>query len=262
MIKTQGHRGARAYFPENTLPSFYGAIEQGYSFIETDTKFTKDDHCVILHDRRVNRTGRKPDGSEFENEIAVSDLTWEEFRKIDFGIHFDKKYAGTKAPDLEEVLSFVRETKMPIKFDNVIQSATDKQINSFFAAIKESGVEEYIGVTANTVDFVRRITDSLDKCIVYYDGPTSRDIYEELKIAAKGHFLSIWLPSEPKSWLTYPPATQEDVELARQYGEVGLWTAHDEESLRMIVKMRPDAMELEDGVKPEDVVRVEKEIFG
>jgi len=246
----QGHRGDRLHYPENTFPSYYGAIRAGYSFIELDNKFTKDNVCVLIHDHDVRRTGRNPDGSEISKPLAVADLTFDEIRTLDFGIARGEEFRGTKIPSLAELLDFIRETKIPVKFDNVLQSFSREQIISVLDAVKNSGVEELVGFTAMDVAFVRFVTSRLDKCIIHYDGPTSKEIYEELAPAAKGHRLFIWLPSEPKSWLTYPVATREDVLLAKQYGEVGLWTAHDQASLEYIISLKPDAMELEDEITP------------
>ena len=45
-----GHRGARALRPENTLPAFEYAIEQGVDVLELDMAITKDDVVVVSHD--------------------------------------------------------------------------------------------------------------------------------------------------------------------------------------------------------------------
>jgi glycerophosphoryl diester phosphodiesterase len=46
----QGHRGARALHPENTLPSFEAALDAGVSSIETDVHLTRDGVAVLCHD--------------------------------------------------------------------------------------------------------------------------------------------------------------------------------------------------------------------
>ena len=45
-----GHRGARAYEPENTLRSFKKALEFGVDAVELDVRRTKDDEIVVIHD--------------------------------------------------------------------------------------------------------------------------------------------------------------------------------------------------------------------
>ena len=70
-FRMQAHRGDSAFFPENTIPAFTAAIEQGYDVIELDTKFTADDVCVVFHDTTVNRTGRRDDGSVIEEKTDI-----------------------------------------------------------------------------------------------------------------------------------------------------------------------------------------------
>ena len=69
-----GHRGARAYEPENTLRSFKRAIELGVDAVELDVRRTKDNKIVVIHDSDVNKT---TDGSG-----SVRDLTLEEIKKF------------------------------------------------------------------------------------------------------------------------------------------------------------------------------------
>jgi glycerophosphoryl diester phosphodiesterase len=50
LFNLQGHRGARALHPENTLPSFEAALDAGVSSIETDVHLTRDGVAVLCHD--------------------------------------------------------------------------------------------------------------------------------------------------------------------------------------------------------------------
>jgi glycerophosphoryl diester phosphodiesterase len=50
LFNLQGHRGARALHPENTLPSFEAALDAGISSIETDVHLTRDGAVVLCHD--------------------------------------------------------------------------------------------------------------------------------------------------------------------------------------------------------------------
>jgi glycerophosphoryl diester phosphodiesterase len=53
-IEVQGHRGARARFPENTIPAFRHAIAVGADVIELDVVATSDDVLAVMHDPVVN----------------------------------------------------------------------------------------------------------------------------------------------------------------------------------------------------------------
>ena len=43
------HRGYKAKFPENTMPSFVGAVKAGAHALETDVHLTKDNVVVLLN---------------------------------------------------------------------------------------------------------------------------------------------------------------------------------------------------------------------
>ncbi|RLS53115.1 MAG: glycerophosphodiester phosphodiesterase [Planctomycetota bacterium] len=71
------HRGASAQAPENTLPAFQLAWEQGADGIEADFQLTKDGHIVCFHDKDTKRLAGRP--------LAVADATLEELRQFDVG---------------------------------------------------------------------------------------------------------------------------------------------------------------------------------
>lgn len=59
--KTQGrpfviaHRGVPVAQPENTLPSFDLALQQGADVLETDLRFSRDGEIVLFHDATLER---------------------------------------------------------------------------------------------------------------------------------------------------------------------------------------------------------------
>ena len=106
-ILGHGHRGARAMYPENTIPAFTYAIEAGADVLEMDVAVTKDNVLVISHDPHINPqicTGPHPG-------IAIHELTLAELRQYDCGAlknpNFLKQHPvpGTRIPTLDEVLS-------------------------------------------------------------------------------------------------------------------------------------------------------------
>jgi glycerophosphoryl diester phosphodiesterase len=56
---TFAHRGARTEAPENTLPAFRRALEQGARGLETDAWLSGDGEVVLAHDRVVRRGLRR-----------------------------------------------------------------------------------------------------------------------------------------------------------------------------------------------------------
>ncbi|MBN2191058.1 MAG: glycerophosphodiester phosphodiesterase [Candidatus Aureabacteria bacterium] len=47
------HRGASAYFKENTAPAFKKAVELGADYIELDARQTKDGEIIVFHDEAI-----------------------------------------------------------------------------------------------------------------------------------------------------------------------------------------------------------------
>ncbi len=50
------HRGASAYFKENTIEAFKGALALGSKYFETDVQLSKDGQLVIYHDYILKET--------------------------------------------------------------------------------------------------------------------------------------------------------------------------------------------------------------
>ena len=50
-----GHRGARAYAPENTLAAFDLALDHGAHGIEFDVRCTANKQSILCHGPRLNR---------------------------------------------------------------------------------------------------------------------------------------------------------------------------------------------------------------
>jgi len=87
-----GHRGARAYEPENTLRSFRKALELGVNAVELDVRMTKDGEIVVIHDAEVDRTTN--------GTGLVSTLTLKEIKGL-------KTEKDETIPTLEEALDFL-----------------------------------------------------------------------------------------------------------------------------------------------------------
>ncbi len=103
-ILVVGHRGAKAFYPENTMLSFQKAIELGVDGIEMDINMTKDGQLVVIHDNTVDRTTN--------GTGKVVDFTLRELKELDAGSHFSSEYAGERIPTFEEFLDLVKNKKL------------------------------------------------------------------------------------------------------------------------------------------------------
>lgn len=98
-ILVVAHRGSSADAPENTLPAFLLAWEQGADAIEGDFHLSADGVIVCVHDKDTRRVAGV--------DLVVKDATYQELRNLDVGTWKDVKWEGTYIPTLAEVLATV-----------------------------------------------------------------------------------------------------------------------------------------------------------
>ncbi|HTB00696.1 MAG TPA: glycerophosphodiester phosphodiesterase [Bradyrhizobium sp.] len=119
----EAHRGGRALFPENTLPSFANALSMGVDTLELDVGVTRDSVLVVSHERGLNPDlARGPDGVYIAPPgIPFVQLSLEQVWKYDVGqirpgsayaAQFPDQHAvpGTRIPTLRQVFRLVRKS--------------------------------------------------------------------------------------------------------------------------------------------------------
>jgi glycerophosphoryl diester phosphodiesterase len=89
-IDMQGHRGARGLMPENTIPAFIRAIEEGVNTLELDVVISKDKQVVVSHEPYMSAAiCTKPNGdtlSRAESEaLNMYHMTYEQISQFDCG---------------------------------------------------------------------------------------------------------------------------------------------------------------------------------
>ena len=101
------HRGASGDAPENTLPAVAEAIRVGADMVEVDVRLSGDGQAVIFHDETIGRTTRVParPARRLGPKTRLSELTLQEIRRLDAGVWFDRRFARTRVPTLDEVVS-------------------------------------------------------------------------------------------------------------------------------------------------------------
>ena len=97
------HRGSSFEAPENTLPAFRLAWEQGADGVEGDFLLTKDAQIVCIHDASTKRLADK--------NLVVSKSTLQELRALDVGAWKHEKFKGTKIPTISEVFATIPKGK-------------------------------------------------------------------------------------------------------------------------------------------------------
>ena len=80
--------------PENTLPAYIKAWNQGVDAVELDVRETKDKRLICIHDDSLARVS--------ESEYSVSQETLAALKTVDIGVFRSKKFANTNIPLLKE----------------------------------------------------------------------------------------------------------------------------------------------------------------
>lgn len=124
------HRGASAYYPENTMSAFEAGLKMGANGIETDVRKTKDGVLVLFHDSTLERvTGEAG---------SVSDYTYEQL--CDFTVKCGDR--SDKIPTLDEFLARFKDEEVILAIE-----------------LKEDGIEAEVAALISK-------HDARKKCIV------------------------------------------------------------------------------------------------
>lgn len=144
------HRGYSAAAPENTLPAFQLAIDQGCEWAELDVQMTRDGVVMVTHDTSLRRcTGRN------EN---IYDLTYNEVRKLDAGRWFGQKYTGAKVPTLEEVLDLCK-GKIQLNIEIKPNAATPELEAETIRIIREKGFAQDCTITSQSYETLCKVKE-------------------------------------------------------------------------------------------------------
>jgi len=137
-----GHRGARAYEPENTLRSFRRAMELGVDAVELDVRKTRDNELVVIHNADVNKTTN--------GRGAVNELTLDEIKRF-------VTEKGEKIPTLEEVLDSVgRRVKVLVELK---EPGIEEQV---LGLIRKRGLIDSVILISFHEDALRKVRELAD----------------------------------------------------------------------------------------------------
>jgi glycerophosphoryl diester phosphodiesterase len=252
-MDVQGHRGARGHLPENTLPAFSLALEQGVDTLELDVGVTKDGVVVIHHDRRLNPdVARGADGKWVTAPApTLHELTFSELQKYDVGrIRPGSEYAkrfphqkpidGTRIPRLS-VLFDLTKRNQKIRFNIETKLSPEHSgetpppepfARAVIAEVRKAGLENRATIQSfdfRTLKVAEREAPEIET--VYLTNGKDSD---PARVAAAGG--RIWSPN-------YQDLTQARLEAARSRGlKVVAWTVNEPADIVRMLEMRLDGI--------------------
>jgi glycerophosphoryl diester phosphodiesterase len=108
---TFAHRGARTEAPENTLPAFRRALEQGARGLETDAWMSGDGEVVLVHDRVIRRgLRRRKVDSTSADDLARLDVPRLADLYAELGSTFELSIDGKDRAAAEPIAQLARAT--------------------------------------------------------------------------------------------------------------------------------------------------------
>jgi glycerophosphoryl diester phosphodiesterase len=250
-----GHRGSSGNAPENTLPSFELAVEQGTDILEMDVHSTSDGHIVVMHDAVLDRTtnGTGP----------IAAITLDELKKLDAGYKyspdggktFPHRGKGITVPTLREVA----ERFPAIPFNIEIKECETPNERAAFDILKELGHAEITFLAAEKDFMIERVRAVEPGLPTNLCGPEVLDFLQRLfqnnweNYTPPGSSLQI-----PEEYEGIPVLTPELLEISHRFGiEVHIWTVNKEADMRRLLEMGVDGIMTD---YPDRLVKVVREM--
>ena len=247
----QAHKGVSTENPENTMPAFVAAVQQGYQIIELDVSVTKDQKFVMLHDGTINRTARYENGDAVTDTVSIGDITYDEALEYDFGLWFSPEFKGTKMPLFADVLAFAQKNGIKLKIDNKYERFDAEQKTAFFELLKP--YEDVACLTCSDIGELKIAYRVLPKMHYHYDGEVSVEKLEQLHSFLPKEQLTVWLPYKCKktSWVTVEFANEILASLVKRYARLGVWILSEPDQLEGAKKLGSDVIETNGELKPD-----------
>jgi len=236
-IYIEGHRGACALYPENTLLSYEKALEMGVDAIEFDIWLSKDKVPVLMHDGNPYRTCG----------VAghLRDMTLAEIKKLDpcFQEKFGDRFRGqVEVPTLEALLKLVQAKNPNFKLGVEIKEYTEETVDISVALLKEYGFFENCWFYAFNGRIIKYLKEKYNARTMGYPDFQMKEFisyehYDEIGISmaiAKSEVFDIYAKKGLPMHL-YCADTPEDVEFCIEKG-ASLITANDPSALLKMLR--------------------------
>lgn len=228
VVEVQGHRGARAVLPENSIAAFRHALAAGVDVLELDLQITKDDQLVVAHDARI------PSWCSAREGDAIRTMMLSEVQALDCGTKTNPKFPkqravpGEKIPTLVDVLAlddgkvrFNIETKsvpgepdlsaLPPRWAEIVVAALDKAKLRKRASIQsfDHRVLHEVKKRARDITLVALIDESLPDLVLVTraakaDVASPNHLWITKDDVTRLHRAKlrvvVWTVNEPKDW--------------------------------------------------------------
>lgn len=174
-VRLVNHRGYETVAPENSIPAFELAGENGAFGVECDVSSTSDGYLVIMHDNTVDRT---TDGSG-----TVTNLTYAQIQQmhIDAGANVDQ-YSQDELiiPTFEDYIKICRKYGMFAIIEVKLFGDLSNYVESMLETIYSYGMQNSCMILTSNNDVIKmfRAYDSLIQITVFANATEIVDQYK------------------------------------------------------------------------------------
>jgi len=237
-----GHRGCAGEVPENTLPSFARALEQGAAILESDVHLTRDGVAVLIHDPTVDRVT--------EQTGSVAGTIWSELQRFDAGYRFSSdggqsqpfRGEGLRIPSLVEAF----EVFPSARFNLELKADDPRLVPAAVDAVTAMGREDRTLLTAGDdaiMAVLRKRLAELERPIA--QGASTADVLDFVRTAVAGGTpiaepMALQIPAD---FGGHPLVTRELVAHAHAHDvHVHVWTINDPAEMDALLDLGVDGI--------------------
>lgn len=225
------HRGASAYYPENTMAAFEGAITQGADMVELDVQLTSDGEVVVFHDETISRCT--------DGRGKVGDHTLAQLKKLDAGSWFHKKYKGEKIPTLSEVLDFCKSkiaVNIEIKTEAVTNAVSRGIEEKCLSLVEENGMQKHVFFSSfdpRAVSHLKQINHQTPVAVLYEKKSYGLQLPSEIVASMDADAFNCSRRELGQKWF---------VDLKHHGIPVNVYTVNDERGMRRLLARGVDGI--------------------
>lgn len=214
------HRGVHALAPENSLPSFEEAVNNGYYSAECDIQLTKDNKWVVIHNAEVD--GR------FCQYGKIKDLTLDELKTFSYMWGANVwKYKDSRIPTLEEYLDVFVGTSTRPQIEIGVEDY--EYLGDIVEAIEERELESQAIVLTYNLKQLKAIHELNPDIELWY---LVDEMTPEIIAEAKALGDNVWLSA------SYDKNTEENIRLAKSENiNFSLFTVNTVEEAKALYDM-------------------------
>lgn len=258
-IDIQGHRGARGIMPENTIPAFLYALDQGVTTLELDVVVSKDDQIVVSHEPWLSHeicldpTGNAISNTQ-EKQLNIYEMTYAEIAGYDCGSKGNVRFADQTKMKTEKPLlvDAIKAAERHVKGVTLYEVNYNIEIKSTPEGdgVFHPGYKEFSDLVFNLIDqylpWERVIIQSFDFRVLKY----WNEQYPDVKLAVlienmkspKTNLQELGFTPEIYSPYFKLLSKSKVIEIKKIGMQVIPWTVNDKEDMQKLISWKVDGL--------------------